>query len=260
MRLLRASLVISIALGAAACADQGGSQIIVLNHAIPAEGCVLTAAESGTFISAGDVDAVGVLADRTSTGYYVTPLVKNVSDSADGTLETERTVILHGARVEIVIGTRIDGSALLSDAQIADLEAVNALAFTIPFSGSVGPDGGIVVFGFDAVPRVTLAAIGQALSPEYPEVLTSDTALIQIVYRVFGETTFGAEVEADPFTFPVTVCTGCLFRNIGLCTQIDDGEFATGGACNAFQYDLTDCCEQADGSVICPPVPQDPPA
>jgi hypothetical protein len=261
MRLLRASLVISLAAaGASGCADQGNSQIIVLNHQIPEEGCVLTSTEGDTFLGSGRVDALGVLDDAAATGYLATPLIKNVSDSADGTLETERTVILHGARVDLVIGSRTDGTALLSADQLAELQEHNALQFTIPFSGAVTPDGGVAVVSFDAIPRETLYAIGMALSPGFPDEVTSDTALVQIVYRIFGETTAGGSVESDPFSFPVTVCTGCLFLNIGACTEIPDGEYSDGGECNMFQDGVTQCCQRADLGFVCPAVPEDPPA
>lgn len=252
MRLLRASLVISIALGAAACADQGGTQIVVLNNAVPDDGCVLTAAESGQFLSAGLVDGAGAVATNTVYGYLVAPVIKNISDSADGTLEAERTVILHGARVDLVIGTRPDGSEILDDTTRAELEAAGALQFTVLFSGAVGPDGGLAVLAFDAIPALTVSAVAEALTR------AGDRALIQVVYTVFGETTFGSEVEADPFTFPVTVCNGCLVQNLGSCVGLPDADYAPGNSCNLYQDSTAQCCDSSAGFRVCPAVPEDP--
>lgn len=249
MSQLRASLVISFAAAglAAGCADQGGHQIIVLNNAVPDDGCILTAAEGAAFDSSGIVDAQGAIADVAGVGFFVVPLIKNISDSADGTLEAERTVILQGARVDLVIGTHADGTALLDDATMDELTALNALKFTVPFSGAVSPDGGLAVLSFDGIPLETLARVGEALDG-------NERGLIQVVYTVFGETTAGAGVEADPFSYPVTVCNGCLVTSIGACTAIPDGEYPLGGQCNLFQDGPTQCCTNTTGQAVCPAV------
>jgi hypothetical protein len=252
MRLLRALFVISLAAAASGCADQSGLQIIVLNHAVPDEGCILTPTDDGAFMAQGIVDANGAMSGSAATGYLATPLIKNIADSADGTLESERTVILQGARVDLVIGTHSDGTPLLSDAQLGELTEHNALKFTVPFSGSVSPDGGPAVLGFDAIPREVLTAVGEALDVEADE-----RGLIQVVYTIFGETVAGSSVETDPFSFPVNVCVGCLVVNIGDCTAIPDGDYTLGGQCNLYQDAPTQCCAASPTQSVCPAVPAD---
>jgi hypothetical protein len=251
MRLLRASLVISLAaLGAAGCADQGGTSIIVLHHVAPADGCTFEA-EGDEFRSAGIVDGAGVLDDGTAVfGYLAAPVVQNVSDTADGTLEAERTVILHGARVDLTINPRADNTEALDDATIAELNANNALRFTVPFSGSVTPGGGLTTFSFEAIPVITVRRIAEAIRD------FEDRVLVTITYTVFGETTVGGSVESDPFTFPVTVCVGCVFQDLGPCAGLAEGTYAGGNSCNIYQDSVAQCCENSSGFLTCPAEPE----
>src|SRR5687768_4093536 len=96
---LRSSVL--IALVGVGCADTGGQTLIVLNNTAPEADCVIDPSSSGgTFIPSGRVDALGVTQYESSLGYLVTPSISNIADSQNGTLASNRTVILEGARVD----------------------------------------------------------------------------------------------------------------------------------------------------------------
>jgi hypothetical protein len=246
MALLRTSLVIWFVAALVGCADSGGQTLVVLNNAVPDEGCVVAPSEGGLFLPSGRIDAVGVTERGSSVGYLITPTIKNLADSQDDALTTERTVILQGAKIDLVVGTHADGTALLSDAEIADLNRLNQLKFTAPFSGAIEPDGGLVGIAFELVPRGVIAAIG-------PKLATQETALITASFAVFGRTISGSGVEADAFVYSISVCNGCLFTDLGSCLGIPDQTYPGGGACNLFQDSPATCCQSSGGSVlVCP--------
>ena len=239
---LRTSFLVAIF--AVGCADTGGQTLVVLNNAAPEGGCVIDPA-SDAFIPSGRIDALGVTQLGSQVGYLVTPTIQNLADSQDGDLETQRLVILGGARVDLSIGTHGDGTPLLSEGELATLASLNALKFTAPFSGAIEPDGGTVGVAFEAVPTAVIAAVGNALA-------VGESGLVTASFSVFGRTVSGVGVESDPFNYPVTVCNGCLFQHLGSCLDLPDGNYPGGGACNLFQDAPGSCCTSSAGFEVCP--------
>jgi hypothetical protein len=246
---LRSSFAAAVLVGLGACAAEGGDTLIILNNSDPGAECLVTPTEAGNFLPSGRIDAAGVIDSGSSIGYLVTPTIKNIATSNDGALTTERTVILAGARVDIAVGNHSDGTPVLSDAEISALTMQNALKYTAPFAGSIAPDGALAGVAFEGIPAVVIEAIGPKLAP-------GEAAIVLTTFSVFGETISGSDVDSNDFTFPVTVCNGCLSTNLGLCTEVPDGEYPGGGECNTFQDAESVCCTDSAGLLVCPAVPE----
>jgi len=238
---------IAIALLAVGCTDTGGQTLVVLQNIAPEAGCLIDPGASSAFISAGRIDATGVTTYGSTEGYIMSPAIENTADSQDGALTTQRTVLLQGARVDITVPTRVDGSELLSQGEIDALTNQNALKFTAPFTGSIEPDGGRAGIAFELVPAAVIAAIG-------PKLAESETALITAKFTVFGRTVGGSGVESDEFSYPVTVCDGCLFTHLGQCLGLPDVDYPAGGGCNLFQDAPGSCCTSSASFEVCPAV------
>src|SRR5689334_3534899 len=97
----RVYFAVAIAALAAGCTDTGGQTLVVLNNVAPDVGCIIDPAAGTPFISAGRIDAAGVLDFESTEGYIVSPAIENIGDSQNGDLATQRTVLLQGARVDI---------------------------------------------------------------------------------------------------------------------------------------------------------------
>ena len=228
------------------CVDPGeDALLIVLHNQVPEEGCQVSPSEAGPFIPAGRIDAIGQLGNANPVGYLMTPTIKNLGDSQGGMFEAERTVILQGARVTVTLENSGDIGV--------DLAGLPT-QFTAPFSGAVSPDGGVAATIFEAVPAAVVARLGPALHDENPDT-PNKLALLTAEFTVFGRMNDGG-IEAAPFTYPVTVCYGCLYTNLGLCANVAAGMYGTGGACNLFQDAPAQCCVSSTGALVCPAVPE----
>jgi hypothetical protein len=199
----------------------------------------------------GEVDAQGAL-NQWPLGYLLTPTIMNISDSNNGELTTERTVITEGARVQVFPGNGPDGMPILTQAELDALGAFNT-AFTTLFSVNIPPDGGLAAASLDVLPPAVLAAIGQKLTAP------TQLALVRVEVAVFGETVSGTAVESDAFSYPITVCNGCLSVLVGSCVGLmEDG--SAGGACNRYQDEAIECCLESDMTTVrCPATPEEPP-
>jgi hypothetical protein len=249
MASLRSTLLAALVL--VGCADSGGQTLIVLNNGKPGAGCEVAPTAAGAFIPAGRIDAIGVTEFNSSVGYIITPTIENIADSADGTLTSQRTVLMQGARVDIPVPTHADGTELIPAAELETLTAQHVFKFTAPFSGSIAPDGGLSGVAFELVPMPLIESIGAHLADR-------ETVLILATFQIFGHTVNGSGVEADEFVYPITVCNGCLFTHFGSCFGLPDAEYPAGGACNLFQDEPSTCCTSSTlpPVEICPAVPE----
>jgi hypothetical protein len=97
---------------------------------------------------------------------------------------------------------------------------------------------------FEIIPVETLRAIRSSIG-DTEHFRAEVLATITVVGELNGD-----ETVAQPFTFPVTVCTDCVISEIGPCPTT--GTPRTGNPCNPFQDGALDCCVEADNSLTCP--------
>jgi len=201
------------------CTDHnGGAGMIVLENTAPSgTSCMLTGVVGQPTFSQGEI-YVG-----STVPYIMTPLIESRITAIMGQ-EPERTILLSGANVSLA-ATSSTGAAVSLGADAT---------FTSVFAGSI-PPGGTVNVSFALVPTSVLAKVSQ----------TSDTEIVATV-TVLG-TLGGGQVEAEPFSYPVTACDDCIVNDIGSCGSGASGA-NLGNPCNAFQDGIVDCCEVGSGS------------
>ena len=77
------------------------------------------------------------------------------------------------------------------------------------------------------------------------------SAVLNLRVQALGTTTFGSEMQSDPFDFPLEVCVGCLVANVQAC-PFTSAPANPGNACNPAQDAPVDCCTE-NGLLLCPP-------
>jgi hypothetical protein len=215
--------------------------VYILRNQVLTDGCTVSPSVTD-FVSFGQLDVTDPIpgSNLVNTGYLLAAAVQN------GTTGNVNDPNLHiffamGADVEL----RSNGSTG-SDSVIAALGVRDLVNRTQYFAGSI-PAGGVAGMGIPIIDSEQTEAIGEIIG----------TQVVQIIARskVFG-TIDGNSVTGDPFDFPVTVCKGCLFQDLGACSVVSmsDMMFSTGGTCNKLQDSLLDCCELDGGALQCPPV------
>ena len=222
-------LVVGVFATQTGCVDAGETLRILRNQA-PSEGCVIPTGESDQFLSSGiiDTDANG--------GYLFTPLIES---RAVGNNETDRRIFLKSA----VVRLRFEDD-FFDDATLNRLEDEGLTRFSQPVSGSI-PANGSSTLAFELISKQLLVEMAAAVG----DGVTRVTADVEI-----RGTVDGGDVASPTFSYPVEVCTGCLTRNLGACTDVDDSSVQTGGVCQPLQDGFVDCCTAADDSLVCPAV------
>jgi len=231
-------------------ADEYGS-FVILNNQSPSSGelCEFTADENNAFITRGQ------LAIESPSAYLLNPLFAS-RIKADMGKELQRTVALHGARVDLKVGPiQILENNVTTTIEIdeADPELGAGVGgvtkFESLFSAALPPNG-LSAATFDLVPRTVIDAVIARAQP-------SETRAVhaQVVGTVvaFGDLQ-GSEIIGDPFQYPVTICNDCIVNILGDCINIPQGEIGRGGnPCNPFQDGIVDCCQGTTG-LVCPSV------
>ena len=164
--------------------------------------------------------AHGAIAAGSPAGYLLTPLIQSRIEATVGH-ELERTIHLEGANIIL--------STVGSDGKL-----VQVAKFTSLFSGSLKPQSTVNV-AFDLIPA---ASLNVGANTEFNANVT-----------VFG-TLGGGRVDAEPFDYPVTVCTNCIINNLGTCATAATAT-NKGNPCNPFQDGVVDCCTDTNG-LRCP--------
>jgi hypothetical protein len=212
---MRFSVLIFV-FAAAGCANTGDEGMFIVNNTAPPIGtvCTLTGDPAQAFLAHGSIVA------NAPSGYLLTPLLKSRVDALAGH-EDQRTIHVGGANIVL---SRADTAGNLS--QVA--------TYTSLFSGSLDPLA-TANFAFELVPASQLA-------------VTTNTELSADI-TAFGM--LGNDmIEAEPFTYAVTVCTNCITINHGDCATAMPA-VRTGDPCNVFQDGQVDCCMSATG-LLCP--------
>jgi hypothetical protein len=238
MTRLRAITLGALALAAASCADNGDEVLLIIHNQVPDEGCIISGDATGVFKDDGILDVVG------GTGYLFTPVIKNTA-IADTTNEATRTAFVTGARVDL----RFADPTIFSEQELSDLSKNGVTRFETPLGGGISPNGGTAPFSFDIVPSSLSTVLGDKLG-------TDTRKRILILADVTMRAKLGGStIESQTFTFPVAACAGCLVVNIGACAALPtEFDAVIGNECNPFQDGSTQCCQQADGGLICPAV------
>jgi hypothetical protein len=221
----------------AACVGSGDETVLILNNQAPADGCVLSPTETGVGITAGVIDA------NSPEDYFFTPLVKNFSTANDDTDARRHIAFAQGAHVTITFD---DPDLQPADDSLTKLD--------VPFSGRIDAQSS-AQFGFPIVPHELVNDVGAGLTPDDPDIL------MRVDVTIYG-TINNSSFETQAYQYPVEICASCRLHSVGLCSAFPpDTTFTNlGGACNAFQDEVLDCCENPDGTFACPAVGTMPPA
>ncbi len=228
------------ALALTACVENNAdSGFTILRNLAPAEGCVVDP-QATEFRSSGQIEVAAV------RGYYLTPVARNDLAVAGSATETQQTVFVEGAQIEIEF---YDRDFFTAEEQ-TQFRTDGLTRFTVPTSGSIDPDGGVATFGFEVVPPALLRAIDAKL-PDFVPGAAAPSTLLDVRVQLVGIRA-GSSIESNRFRYPVEVCDGCLSDDAGACDALpSDFSGGEGGACNLEQDAVLSCC--TEGTVtICP--------
>lgn len=239
MRFLRRALL-GLVTAAGGCVADNDLSLFILHNQVPEEGCIVPAQDTGLYRSIGTLDV-----RAPNPGYLFTPVVQN-GTAVDPDNPNQNVVILQGADISLVAGTTSTSIELLDGLGGAPLLREEQQRRTMLFSGSVAP-GGTTGVGFLALDADQVNELRAAMD-------SKGWTSVQIVARIsiFGEIDGGGLVETPPFDYPITVCIGCLVRDLGACSSVPPGtQIRTGNSCNPYQDTPVDCCT-SNGALLCP--------
>jgi hypothetical protein len=232
-----ATLAVAMATGGA-CGGPTGNFYVVQNQ-VAGPGCTIPGSQGGLYLGQGRLDVRA----SAGAGYVLFPLLKN-DLPAEGTNGVEpNRIALEGFDVDIKL---VDGPAAAYDffgALSAEPSTAPLMRYREPWSGSVEPGGGTTAAWTIAFP----SAVAQLLRDG--QVLGSDgTARVEIQVRATGRTLSGG-LKSDPFTYPLSICDGCLINSLTACPA--KAPVLQGGICNPGQDAPVDCCTSG-ADLICP--------
>ena len=211
-------------------ADSGDEGMYVLKAVAPGDGCTFTSEESEAFIGHGRY-VIGAPAP-----YRIIPQIKSKLTADDDRLEA-RTIQIHGARVNLTF----------ADPSMAEGIDESLLRFQSLFSAPLEPNGGVTDAIFDLIPEGLSKALAAKLASTTTPVETEVIAKL----TVYGDIV-GSEVVSQEWQFPVTMCTDCILKDLGPCSELSPSAVVRpGNACSPYQDGVADCC--SDGNdYICP--------
>jgi hypothetical protein len=214
--------------------------MIVLNNTAVVGSCTLTGSPTQPFISHGQIWA------KSPTGYFLTPLIQSKVTPAESVADSQRTIYLTSANVNLEVKAvsieHADGSFSNGTITLPTPQA----QFSALLSASVPPAGTVNV-GFDVIPVQTLRAILTASGAGATDKMTAEVlATVTMLGELGGDT-----IEGQPFQFPVAVCNNCVVVDNGSC-PMNLMEARPGNACNAYQDGIVDCCHDASNNFVCP--------
>jgi len=244
--MLRALAIIPLVACTASSGDEG--MLIVQNSAV-GDKCEFTAAMP-------PFNPHGGLYLNSPQPYLLTPLVES-RISAEMGQESQRTVALHGARIDITIGAveviHEDGTvaALTFDAsELATLKSTGVTHFKSLFAAPLPPNMGTSNVAFDVVPLAMLSSLRSKGALGAKDRMHAELIAKVVVFGDLG----GDEVTSLPFEYPVTVCNDCIVSQpIPACPLPMATTVRTGNACNLFQDGVVDCCtDPTTKATVCP--------
>ncbi len=233
-------LVVFAAVGSACAAPSGDESFIIRSNLAVAEG-------NGCFLSP-DLNAIalsrGQIFINSPIPYQLHPMFESRIVAPEGK-ESLRTVFLHGANVEVVIGPieTIDKDGFVN---IDTTE--ETVKFKTLFSAALAPNGGLVAGEFDLISLDVLSKVRQRVAGI--AATTRIHAQTRATATAFGDY-YGDEINSNPFEFPVLVCNDCVV-NVVSCPLPMTATPRQGNACNLFQDGIVDCCNDDINGLTCP--------
>jgi hypothetical protein len=234
----RVSIFVVATIASGCVADSGNESFLIRNNlANEGDACDFMPDLTSPFIPRGQLFLDSPIP------YVLTPLIESRITAGEGR-ESLRTVILKGARIDLTIGPieTIDAAGNVTTDTGTEL-----LQFESLFSAALPPNGGLTFAAFDLVPLAATSSI-RARAAGAARVHAQVTGTM----RAFGDF-YGQEIESEPFTYPVTVCSDCVLGNIfAACPAPTGAMVRTGNGCNPFQDGIVDCCVDAVAGLVCP--------
>ncbi|HSY37942.1 MAG TPA: hypothetical protein VLA79_00400, partial [Polyangia bacterium] len=231
---------VTFSLGFAACGRVPG-QFEILNDQVPSSaggGCTVPVS-AAVYEGEGRLD-LSIVRSNADSAYLFFPLIENNLPGGKNGAQDPNQIQLSGFNIDI---TPLSGTSPATNTVLAG----NGMAhFRTPWSGGLASGGGQLSAIVDAFP----VALAQQLFTQ-GGVGNDPSATLNLSIQAIGTTTFGTEMQSDPFNFPLEVCVGCLVANVEAC-PFASAPANPGNACNPAQDDFVDCCTQ-DGALLCPP-------
>ena len=241
----RAALLAATAFAlAAGCSGTPPGAFIIVQNQVPTSDCTIPAGLGEVYRGAGTLDVR--LISTQKTGYVLFPVMQNnFPGPAGGQTVDANRIALSGFNVDVEVQDSATGSIadLINGFRSMDADPKNhqKVQYSTLTSGSVASGGGFTSSAVEVFP-VDLAL--DVLNMHVLSQTSTFTALATV--RSLGKTLTG-EVTSDSFTYPITLCDGCLMDNLGPCPVAA----MVGNQCDVGQDDSTGCCTQS-GQFFCP--------
>lgn len=222
------------------CANGGDASIIVLRSVAPSSttDCTFSASNTELTVSSGELEA------RSGTPYRLA-LQLTTRVTAVAGMENQRLVFVTGALVDI----SFPDSTLFSATLLAQWKASALTHFKAQGAVLINANGGLSDTVFDVFPGDLSIEMIKAV-PTFQQVNAIVTVKV-----IGGLGASGDDLSSDPFEFPVTITNGGLLSSKGLCSELASTFVPRSGSpCNPGQDGITDCCTNADQTLVCPAV------
>jgi hypothetical protein len=224
-------LLAILALCLVQCLTDQNMGFVILQNALP------TAKEaSGRCTVPQDASTVplneGVLDVSGKVSYFVYPVAQSLLESKMSEPGVEqRRMIIRKALVDLEIPPEVGTFP------------PNLVSFQVPLYGTLDPQKTI---------GLEVEAISKTLAAQLAgRIKAGQDRWMWIKVRVVGEIPEHT-VTSSPMRFPVRLCKGCLIKSVGTCPMPSTTICKAGAACNPGQDFQVDCCDQANGTLVCP--------
>ena len=238
------ALLTVVTSGLAACGRIPG-QFEIVNDQVPMSGSCIIGVDETVYQGQGTLDLT-LVRQGAQSAYFVFPLLKNNLDASSSGGDANQ-IFLSSFAIDLTpLGQLPMGSESAftgaNDPGSADYALFH---YQTPWSGSI-PSGGSKISAI--VPSFPVALAEKILSTQ--AIGPAPALWVNAKLRAFGSTA-NQNMESDPFTFPISICAGCLVANVLPCPYTVAPTFL-GNPCNPAQDDPIDCC-QSGSDLVCPP-------
>ena len=230
-------------LAAAGCGRVPG-QLVFLHNQTPDEGCAISADEGHPYQGTGLMDA-SLVRPGAESGLWVFPLLKNNLPGSTDDGADPNQIFVSSFAVDISFLSGPASVRTFIESLEGDGNTRALLHYKTPWSGTITSGGGTLATAVASLPTDLAARL--AAQPDVGEI---PSLWLQITIRAFGTSTT-QDFESDPFNYPVSVCSGCLIRNVQPCPY-RSRPANPGHPCNVAQDAPVDCCLSGN-DLICPP-------